>query len=68
MTDIAKVEERMLSGEPFTYGQLCKDFCGDDYDFSRKVDALIQKLRRRGKIYMTREGRYVVWRLRQVQP
>lgn len=63
-------EARMLSGEPFTYGQLCARrrataapedrFKHDDHD--RLIDRTIQKLRRKGLIAFTREGSKVVWR------
>jgi hypothetical protein len=64
------LEERMLSGEPFTYGALCEwraereqgAVRTKNYDHDRLVDRTIQKLRRAGKISFTREGGKVVWR------
>lgn len=62
--DTTELEARMLSGEPFTYGQLCSQFgehkFGAGYD--RRIDATIQKLRKKGKIAFKREGGSVVWR------
>lgn len=60
--EIVKLEERMLSGEPFTYGALCLEFKTAGREFDRKIDATIQRLRRKGKIAFTREGGAVVWR------
>lgn len=59
---IEKLEARMLSGEPFTYGGLCADEQGDILDKDRTIDKAIQRLRRKGLIAFTREGRNVVWR------
>jgi hypothetical protein len=61
--DKATIEARMLSGKPFTYMELCKTHSKDN-DNDRLIDRTIQRLRRAGKIYMTREGRYVVWRVK----
>ena len=58
---IEKLEARMLSGEPFTYGSLCAEQ-GDILDKDRTIDKAIQRLRRKGLIAFTREGRNVVWR------
>lgn len=58
----AAIESRMLSGKPFTYMELCKTY-SDDNDADRLIDRTIQRMRRAGKIYMSREGRYVVWRV-----
>lgn len=61
---------RMLSGEPFTYGELCR-WRGareqravrlGNYDHDRLIDHTIQKLRKAGKIAFKREGGKVVWR------
>ncbi len=62
--DTIQLEERMLNGEPFTYGQLCKDFGEHEYGsgYDRRIDATIQKLRKKGKIAFKREGGAVVWR------
>ncbi|MBU2233147.1 MAG: hypothetical protein KKG69_17925 [Alphaproteobacteria bacterium] len=65
---IEKLEARMLSGEPFTYGGLSKarsevgDGGGKSGDDDRMIDKTIQRLRRKGRISFTREGRDVVWR------
>ena len=52
--------DRMLSGEPFTYGALASLRNGDK---DRLVDKTIQKLRRAGKIAFAREEGRVVWRV-----
>lgn len=63
----ADIEERMLSGEPFTYGSLCRwrgDQAGNRYlsrDDDRLVDRTIQKLRRKGLIAFERVGGKVIW-------
>lgn len=62
-----EIEARMLSGAPFTYSGLMLERvaagqggrCGDD---DRLIDRTIQKLRRKGLIAFTREGRATVWR------
>jgi hypothetical protein len=56
-----KLEQCILSGEPFTYGGLCA--LTENNDAAREADKLIQKWRRKGWIAFTREGRSVVWRL-----
>lgn len=65
--DTTKLEKRMLSGEPFSYGGLCLSAREGDFgdlgkDGSRKIDATIQKLRKKGKIAFKREGGATVWR------
>jgi hypothetical protein len=55
------VEDRIFSGEPFTYSALCALRPNNDAD--RYADKTIQKYRRKGYIAFTREGRAVVWRL-----
>jgi hypothetical protein len=60
----AKLEQRMLSGEPFIYGRLCawaQRHLGAVEDRDRLVDKTIQKLRRRGAIAFERRGRDVIW-------
>ena len=60
----AKLEQRMLSGEPFIYGRLCAwaaMHLGVDEDCTRLVDRTIQKLRQRGAIAFERRGRETVW-------
>lgn len=58
--DIAAIEARMLSGEPFTYGGMCARF--DVGDRGRTTDKTIQRLRRRGLIsYRRIPGQGVVW-------
>lgn len=47
------LEARMLSGEPFTWGQL---------GGTSEVDRTIQKLRKAGLIAFERKGRNCVWR------
>ena len=51
-----RLEQRMLSGEPFTYGERCKDFA------DRFVDKTIQKLRRKQLIAFERQGNRTVWK------
>ena len=57
-----KLVERMLSGQPFTYGGLCATW-GEAVNETRTrlIDRTIQKLRRAGKIAYRREGRSAVW-------
>ena len=55
------VEARMLSGEPFTYGDL-SDERGTARDSDRLLDRTIQRLRKRGLIAWRREEGRVVWR------
>jgi hypothetical protein len=66
MANTDEIEKRMLSGEPFTYGELSREFTPGGVeahnDASRLVDRTIQKLRRKGLIAFTREGGKVVWR------
>lgn len=63
MDDIkAKIEARMLNGQPFTYGDLCAELKTAGRDLDRKIDQMIQKLRKKGKIAFTREGGRVVWK------
>lgn len=57
---LTDVESRMLSGEPFTYGELCAAFTSDD-DRSRTIDRTIQKFRRKGLITFERKGKRIVW-------
>ncbi|CAM2952938.1 hypothetical protein [Brevundimonas diminuta] len=66
----ADLETRMLSGEPFTYGGLCATYGKElNEDRTRVIDKTIQRLRRKGLIAFTREGRSTVWRpTQQVQP
>lgn len=56
---LAKIETRMASGEPFTYGQLCKQWPASH----RLIDQTIQKWRRKGLISFARTGRLTVWSL-----
>ncbi len=61
---LAKLEQRMLSGEPFIYSRLsawAERTFGFDEAETRLVDRTIQKLRRRGAIAFERRGRDVVW-------
>lgn len=48
-----QLEDRMLSGEPFTWSQI---------GGTAEVDRTIQRLRKQGLITFTREGRNCVWR------
>lgn len=74
MTDRSELEKRMLSGQPFTYGELSRQFApgqgarGRGPDASRIVDHTIQRLRRKGLIAFTREGGKVLWRATGAKP
>jgi DNA-binding transcriptional regulator PaaX len=59
---MTEIEARMATGQPFTYGSLCRT-AGQPQDPDRAVDKAIQKWRRKGWIALTREGRQVVWSL-----
>lgn len=50
-----KLEERMLSGRPFTYMSLCIELDSSMMGGARIVDRAIQKLRRKGLIAFHRE-------------
>lgn len=69
---MSALECRMLSGEPFTYGGLSKEFApgksASHHDASRLVDRTIQKLRRKGLIAFKREGGKVIWRATKAAP
>ena len=54
----AKMEARMLSGEPFTFAQLA--FVGKEL---RWADYMLQRWRKRGLIEYERKGRHTIWRL-----
>ena len=57
------IEDRMGSGEPFTYGMLCA-LTVDAKDQGRTADKLVQKWRRKGWIEMKgRHGRAPLWHL-----
>ena len=57
------IEDRMRSGEPFTYGDL-RAFTLNAADGGRTADKTIQKWRRKGWIEMHgRRGRAPLWRL-----
>lgn len=56
---IARLEARIFSGEPFTFGHLHMGLDG----VYRPADRLIQKLRRKGLIEFTRKGRDAIWTL-----
>ena len=72
MTDRSELEKRMLSGQPFTYGELSRQFAPGQGargpDASRIVDHTIQRLRRKGLIAFTREGGKVMWRATEAKP
>lgn len=58
-----EVEDFIISKLPATYWQLC---AGLQYPKSgplidRKVDAALQRLRKRGRIAFKREGRMTIW-------
>jgi len=64
----AKIQARMLNGEPFTYGELCAENRTEDASLYRAIggctliDQTIQKLRKSGKITGERKGRTFIWR------
>lgn len=62
---IRAIESRMRSGEPFTYGQLCR-LPGMHRDDDRLADKAIQRWRRRGWISFERVGRNTLWTLTEV--
>ena len=62
------IECRMSSGEPFTYGELCRIQPRPFGEDGRTADKTIQKWRRKGWIAFTREGRSTVWRLTASAP
>ena len=58
----SEIENRMLTGVPFTYGGLCDRFRNDyGIDCDRTIDQTIQRLRKQGKIAFKREGRNFIW-------
>lgn len=58
----AEIENRMLSGDSFTYGDLCALFYQNHgFECDRAIDRTIQKLRKKGKIAFERKGGRVVW-------
>lgn len=65
----AEIERRMLSGEPFTYGELSEWRASIEQgairwthlDHDRLIDRTIQKLRRKGLIAFERTKGRVVW-------
>lgn len=59
--DIAALEQRMLSGEPFTYREMKRMFTTDN-DLRGNVHAAIIKSRDAGKIAWALEGGRPVWR------
>lgn len=58
----AAIEARLLSGEPFTFGEVVqwanREFADEQY---REVDKAIQRLRRRGLIAFERKGARIEW-------
>ena len=62
--DKNRLRQRMLSGEPFTYGDLSAEFAphsSGHHDPDRVVDRMIQSLRRAGQISFKRMGAKVIW-------
>jgi alkylated DNA nucleotide flippase Atl1 len=60
MTDSEKVERRIQSGEPFTYGMLCALLGGNDT--GRVADKTIQRYRKKGWIQIIgSRGRAPLW-------
>ena len=56
--------ERMLSGELFTFAEMCS-WCVKTFgpgDYYRLADRTIQSLRGKGKIAYVRDGRNTIWR------
>jgi hypothetical protein len=62
MTDLEKIHQRMSSGEPFRYRDLCA-LLSDKNDISRLADREIQRWRRAGRISCERRGRDTFWTL-----
>jgi hypothetical protein len=56
------IERRMVSGEPFTYGELCR-LPGLGRDDDRLADKTIQRWRRKGWISFIRFDRSPLWSL-----
>lgn len=64
MNEMTPLEQRMASGNRFTYGELCSRFDRDHTEFkTRAIDRTIQKWRKRGLIDKKREGKFVFWSL-----
>lgn len=57
--DIAVLRRRMLSGEPFTYTDMCRLFTG--HMRHRSVDRAIKRLRKSRKIALSRDSWVQVW-------
>lgn len=55
------IEAEVIKRLPATYGQLCAAL-GTKED--RKIDAALQRLKRRGKIEFERRGRLTIWSLK----
>lgn len=66
MVEREQLEARMLSGEPFTYVELCMSRPNNDAD--RLVDRTIQRLRKRGLIAFKRVRGRPIWRAVEPRP
>lgn len=55
----AQIEARMLSGIEFTFGGLVDRYGRQHY---RRIDKIIQRLRKAGKIAKRRDGRNFIWK------
>ena len=60
--DNATIEAEVLKRLPATYGQLCLALGAKE---DRKIDAALQRLKRRGKITFERKGRHTTWSTKQ---
>lgn len=60
--ELRKIEDRMMSGEPFTFRQL-QSLSVSYIDTYRVADRALQKWRRKGWITFERKGRTPIWSL-----
>lgn len=63
--DLMEIENRMRSGEPFTFMHL-HSLSGYQSDTYRLADRTIQKWRRKGWISFVRKGHTPVWSLTEL--
>lgn len=54
-----QIEARMLSGAEFTFGGLVDRYGKEHY---RRIDRMIQRLRKAGKVTKRRDGRSFIWK------
>lgn len=63
--ELRKIEERMVSGEPFTFMQL-HSLSGYGSDTYRLADRALQRWRKKGWISFIRKGHSPVWSLTEI--